>query len=336
MADARSAATRGFWLDRPVLVTGATGFLGSHLTERLVEAGAAVVAVVRDDVPPTPAFDAAAARIAVVRGDVRDQPLLERVLGEYEVVSVVHLAAQTQVEVANANPVSTFDSNIRGTWSLLEAVRRSPRVRQVVVASSDKAYGAQPRLPYREDMSLLAVHPYDVSKACADMIAMSYHQAFGVPVSVTRCGNLFGGGDMNWSRLVPGTIRSVLRGERPVIRSDGTPTRDYLYVVDGALAYLDLIQAMADNDRTVGQAFNFAPHQPISAIDLARLITKIMDRADLEPDLRGTASNEIPDQALDASKASEMLGWEPRWTLTDGLALTVEWYAEQLGREGAP
>ncbi len=335
LASSAAAAPMDFWRDRAVLVTGATGFLGSHITERLVDEGAAVVALVRDDVPLMPVLDGVMGRTSIVRGDVRDQPLLERVLGEYEVVSVFHLAAQTQVEVANANPVSTFDSNIRGTWTLLEAVRRSPRVRQVVVASSDKAYGDQLVLPYTEDMPLLAVHPYDVSKACADMLAITYHRVFAVPVSVTRCGNLFGSGDTNWSRLVPGTIRSLFRGERPVIRSDGSPIRDYLYVVDAALAYLDLMEAMADDKRAVGEAFNFCAQQPIGALQLVQLIGQIVGRPDLEPDVRGTASHEIPHQSLDATKAAQLLGWKPRWSLGDALELTVSWYANLLGPAGA-
>src|SRR5205823_8177859 len=232
-----TAAVAGpmFWRDRRVLVTGATGFLGAHLTGLLVDLGAEVAIVVRDTVPATAVMTPWLDRVSVVSGDVRDQALLERALGEYEVRTAFHLAAQTQVEVANRNAVSTFESNIGGTWSMLEASRRSPLVEQVVLASSDKAYGTQPRLPYSEDMPLLAVHPYDVSKACADLITVSYHRVWGVPVAITRCGNFFGPGDTNWARLVPGTIRSLLRGERPVIRSDGTPVRDYLYVVDGAL-----------------------------------------------------------------------------------------------------
>ncbi len=325
-------AESSFWQDRPVLVTGATGLLGSHLTERLVDAGAAVVALVRDDVPPTPVFGPVASRIAQVHGDVRDQALLERALGEYEVASVFHLAAQTQVEVATSNPVSTLDTNIRGTWTLLEAVRRSPRVRQVVVASSDKAYGSQPVLPYTEDMPLLAVSPYDVSKACADMLTMSYHAVFGVPACVTRCGNLFGGGDMNWSRLVPGTIRSLLRSERPIIRSDGTPKRDYLYVVDGALAYLDLVEAMGDDEALAGQAFNFSTEEPVGALELVGLIRDVVGRTDLDPDVRATATHEIPNQSLDAGKARRLLGWKPRWTLADAIRDTVRWYREFLGR----
>ncbi len=328
----RWAPTR-FWLDRPVLVTGATGFLGSHLTGLLVEAGAQVVVLVRDAVPPTPVVEPWLPRVSVVTGDVREQEVLERVLGEYEVATVAHLAAQTQVEVANRNPISTFDSNIRGTWALLEAVRRSPTVGQVVVASSDKAYGTQPVLPYTEDMPLLAANPYDVSKACTDMLSFSYQRAFGVPVSVTRCGNFFGPGDTNWNRLVPGTIRSLLRGDRPVIRSDGSPIRDYLYVVDGALAYLRLAEAMTVDPRTVGEAFNFSTESQLSVLELVELVGHVVGRTDLDPDVRARTPHEIPHQWLSAEKARRLLDWKPHWSVGEALALTVDWYRGFLASE---
>src|SRR5687768_1402645 len=256
------------WSGRSVLVTGATGFLGSHLTQLLVDAGAEVTVLRRDRVPPSSIEARWAAHVTWVDGVVEDQALLERTLGEHRIRAAFHLAAQTQVGVANANPVSTFDANIRGTWSLLEAVRRSPRVEQVVVASSDKAYGSQPHLPYTEAMPLGAVHPYDVSKACADMLAISYHATWGVPVAITRCGNFFGPGDRNWDRLVPGTIRSLLQGERPVIRSDGSLVRDYLYVVDGALAYLRLAEAMLADPALACTAVNASTETPVTVLDL--------------------------------------------------------------------
>lgn len=325
--------TANLWRDRPVLVTGATGFLGSHLTRALVELGADVVVLVRDSVPPTPIVQSWLGRVARVTGDVRDQQLLERLLGEYEVATVFHLAAQTIVGVANANPVGTFESNIGGTWALLEAVRRSPRVEQVVVASSDKAYGSQPVLPYAEDMPLLAVHPYDVSKACADMLTLSYCRTFDVPACVTRCGNFFGPGDTNWNRLVPGTIRSLLRGERPVVRSDGTPIRDYLFVEDGALAYLRLAEVMAADSTVVGETFNFSTESEISALDFVRVITDVVGRADLTPDLRATATHEIPHQFLSAAKARAQLDWSPRFSVREALEITTDWYRAYLAGE---
>lgn len=318
-----------FWRHRPVAVTGATGLLGAELTGQLVGLGANVVVLVRDDVPPTAAttwLD----QVSVVHGDVRDQELLERVLGEYEVTTVMHLAAQTQVGVANRNAVSTFDTNVRGTWSVLEAVRRSPEVTAVVVASTDKAYGEQPVLPYTEDMPLLANHPYDVSKAAADMITQSYHHTFGVPVCITRCGNFFGPGDMNWNRIVPGIIRWLLEGKRPIIRSDGTWTRDYIYVVDGALAYLRTAEALTADPSLAGLAFNFSTERPLSVLDLFDLIRTAVG-SDLEPDVQGTASNEILHQYLSSARARDVLGWKPRYTVEEALAETVAWYRTHLG-----
>ena len=239
---------QSFWQDRPVLVTGATGLVGAWLTRRLIESGADVVALVRDWVPQCEFVRAGLIeRVKVVRGDICDRDCLERTIGEFETDTVIHLAAQTIVGIANRNPVSTFESNIQGTWNLLEACRRSPVVKSVVVASSDKAYGHQDVLPYGEDTPLAGRHPYDVSKSCADLIAQAYAVSFGTPVAVTRCGNFYGGGDLNWNRIVPGTIRSVLRGERPVIRSDGEYIRDYFYVEDGAAAYLLLAVCRGGN-----------------------------------------------------------------------------------------
>jgi CDP-glucose 4,6-dehydratase len=320
-----------FWRYRPVAVTGATGFLGSHLTKLLVAVDADVVVLVRDHVSLTPLTAAWWPRVTVVEGDVGDQALLERMLGEYEVRTVLHLAAQTQVAVANHNPPSTFESNIKGTWSVLEAVRRSPLVQQVVVASSDKAYGAQPVLPYTEDMPLQAVNPYDVSKACADLLSLSYHETFGVPVSITRCGNFFGPGDTNWERLVPGSIRSLLRAERPVIRSDGTPTRDYLHVEDGALAYLLLAETMARRPEVVGRPYNFSTETPVSVVELMAMLQRATGHEHLGPDVRGTATHEISDQFLSAARARTELGWQPRYTLETALDATVRWYRDFLG-----
>jgi CDP-glucose 4,6-dehydratase len=319
-----------FWRDRPVAVTGATGFLGSHLTAQLVELGAAVVVLVRDDIPPSPISESWTGRVARVEGCVEDQATVERMLGEYEVRTLFHLAAQTQVGVSNLNPVSTYEANVTGTWSVLEATRRSPRVEQVVTASSDKAYGAQPVLPYDEDMPLLAVNPYDVSKACADLVSQSYHRTFGVPVCVTRCGNFFGPGDRNWERLVPSAIRSLVHGETPILRSDGTMVRDYLYVVDGALAYLHLCERMATDPTIVGEAFNFSTETPLTVLEF---VAKIQEAAgtDVALDVRGTATHEIDSQYLSAAKARRVLGWAPRFTVAEALEQTVSWYRSYLG-----
>jgi len=330
-------AAPAFWEGRPVLVTGCTGLLGGWLTGALVERGARVVGLVRDWVPEAELVRSRVVdRISVVRGDVRDQETLERALGEYEVQTVFHLAAQTIVGIANANPVSTLDSNIRGTWCVLEACRRSPRVKQIVVASSDKAYGAHDQLPYSEDAPLKGRHPYDVSKSCADLLAQSYAQTYRLPVAVTRCGNLYGGGDLNWNRLVPGTIRSALGGERPVIRSDGSYIRDYFYVEDGALAYLRLAEALAADDALVGQAFNFSSELQLTVRQLAEQILRLVGRADLGLDVRAEALHEIRHQYLDASKARQELGWQPRFTLEEALTRTIAWYRAFLESSRLP
>ena len=228
---------RSFWLDRPTFVTGGSGFVGSWLVKRLLDAGADVVCLVRDWIPQSELVRKNwIEQTKVVRGDVHDRDLMERVLGEFEIDTVIHLAAQTIVTIANRNPISTFETNIAGTWNLLEACRRSPSVQQIVVASSDKAYGDQKLLPYDENAPLEGQHPYDVSKSAADLIAHTYATSYGLPVAITRCGNFYGGGDLNWNRIIPGTIRSVLRGQRPIIRSDGEYIRDYFYVEDGAAA----------------------------------------------------------------------------------------------------
>ncbi len=319
-----------FWRDRPVLVTGATGLVGSWLTKRLVAAHAEVVCLVRDWVPQSELVRGGTIeRVKVVRGEVQDQALLERTLGEYEIATVFHLAAQTIVGVANQNPVGTFVSNIGGTWSVLEACRRSPGVKQIVVASSDKAYGDQPVLPYDETTPLQGRHPYDVSKSCADLIAASYAHSYKLPVCITRCGNFYGGGDLNWNRIVPGTIRAVLRGERPVLRSDGSFIRDYFYVEDGAAAYLHLAEKMAENPALAGEAFNFSNEIQLTVLELVGRILTVMG-SDLRPDIQGTAKNEILHQYLSAEKARRMLDWKPAYTLDSALASTVTWYREYL------
>ena len=325
------AETNAFWKDRPVLVTGGTGLVGSWLIRRLTEAGAAVVCLVRDWVPKSELVRTGTLeKVCVVRGDIRDQDTLERSLGEYEIDTVFHLAAQTIVGIANRNPISTFETNIQGTWALLEAVRRSPAVKQTIVASSDKAYGAQDKLPYDESTPLNGTHPYDVSKSCADLITYTYSNTYGLNAGITRCGNFYGGGDLNWNRIVPGTIRSVLNDERPVIRSDGQFVRDYFYVEDGAAAYMLLAERMAADKSLAGHAFNFSNEIQVTVLDLVNRLIGLMGSG-VTPDVRNEASHEIRHQYLSAEKARRVLGWHPLFTLEDGLALTVNWYKEFLG-----
>ena len=318
----------GFWRDRRVLVTGASGLVGGWLTRRLVNEGAGVVCLVRDWVPQSELLRSRLSeRVNLVRGDVCDRDTVERAIGEYEAGVVFHLAAQTIVGIANRNPISTFESNIRGTWTVLEACRRSPGVRSVVVASSDKAYGEQQILPYTEDTPLTGGHPYDVSKSCADLIAQCYARTYDLPVAVTRCGNFYGGGDLNWNRIVPGTIRSVLRGERPVIRSDGQYVRDYFYVEDGVAAYLLLAEQLYGRAELRGQAFNFSTEREITVLGLVNLLLHTMG-SDLEPMVLNEASCEIRRQCLNAARAREVLRWNPLFTLEEGLARTIAWYRE--------
>jgi CDP-glucose 4,6-dehydratase len=317
-----------FWRDRSVLVTGATGLLGSWLVSGLRSSGASVVCLVRDWAPESELVRTGDIdRVHVVRGGLDDRDLLERALGEYEVRTVFHLGAQTIVGMANDNPVSTFESNIRGTWNLLEAARRSPKVTGIILASSDKAYGEQPVLPYNEDMPLIGRHPYDVSKSCADLIAQAYAQTYRLPVAITRCGNFYGGGDLNWNRVVPGTIRSILRGERPIIRSDGKFIRDYFYVEDGVAAYMLLAERVTGNDKLYGTAFNFSNESQIAVLELVEKIIGKMG-SDLRPEILNQASNEIRRQYLSAERARRDLGWKARFTLDEGLDRTIAWYRE--------
>ena len=314
-----------FWKDRNVLVTGCTGLLGSWLTKSLCEKEANVIGLIRDLVPRSnlnwSGFDN---KIVSVRGEIEDYFLLERTINEYEIDTVFHLAAQTIVTIANRNPISTFRANIEGTWNLLEACRRAPLVKRIIVASSDKAYGDQERLPYDEKTPLEGRHPYDVSKSCADLICRSYYETYGLPVCVTRCGNFYGGGDLNFNRIVPGTIRSIIKDERPIIRSDGTYLRDYFYIRDGAESYMLLAEKMENKD-IHGEAFNFSTEHPNSVLEIVNKIIGLM-KSNLEPEILDSVTNEIRDQYLSAQKAKDLLDWHPIYSLDAGLKETIEWY----------
>jgi len=320
-----------FWQDRRVFVTGCTGLVGAWTVQLLLDRGAHVIGLVRDQVPGSKMHrDDLLSRIDVVRGSLEDQAFVERAVNEYEAQTVIHLAAQAIVGTANRSPISTFETNIKGTWVLLEACRRSGLNPDVVVASSDKAYGDQPILPYKEDAPLAGRHPYDCSKSCTDLISACYHHTYKMPVCVTRCGNFFGGGDLNMNRLVPGTIRSVLRGQRPVIRSDGSYVRDYFYVKDGALAYLHLAECLGKRKELAGEAFNFSNETHYTVLQLVEKIMQLMG-SELTPDVRGEASNEIKLQYLCADKARDMLQWTPHYSVDEALAETIAWYREYFG-----
>lgn len=313
-----------FWKDRNVFITGCTGLLGSHLTKELLDKGANIIGLVRDTVPKSYVVDIID-KITVVHGDIESLELIERALNEYEIDTVFHLAAQTIVGTANRSPISTFETNIKGTWNVLEACRRISTVKSVVIASSDKAYGVQEKLPYDETTSLKGTHPYDVSKSCTDLISHTYYNTYGLPVCITRCGNFYGPGDLNFNRIVPGTIRSLLKGERPVIRSDGTYIRDYFYVKDGALAYIHLAEQMHKDPAIHGEAYNFSNEIQLTVLDLVKKIIFLM-KSDKEPIILDEVKNEIKNQYLSARKAKDQLNWSSKYTLDSSLIETIEWY----------
>jgi CDP-glucose 4,6-dehydratase len=320
------------WAERRVFVTGATGIVGGWLVKALLAEGAHVVALVLDADPQSEIYRSGDVHgVAVVNGALEDLHALERAISGHAVDSVFHLGAQTIVETAQRVPWLTFEANIRGTYNVLEACRRhADRVRRVVVASSDKAYGESDILPYTEDMALRGRHPYEVSKSCADLLAQSYQHAYGLPVGIARCGNVYGGGDLHWERIVPGTIRSLVRGERPVIRSDGTYVRDYLYVKDCVSAYLALGDSL-DRPDVAGEAFNFSTESWVQVREIVATVQKIMGRTDLEPLVQDVAKGEIRSQSLSSRKARERLGWRPAYDLERGLRETVAWYAKFFG-----
>jgi CDP-glucose 4,6-dehydratase len=321
----------GAYAGRTVFVTGASGIVGSWLVRSLLSSGASVVALLRDEDPGSElARSGDVRKVARVRGSLEDVALLERSLVEYDVDVVFHLGAQTQVRHAQRQPFGTLEANVRGTYNLLEAARRTARLnRALVVASSDKAYGEARTLPYTEDHPLAGRNIYDASKSAADLLAAAYANGYGLPVGIARCGNIYGGGDLNWDRIVPGTIRSLFRGERPIIRSDGTPRRDYLFVDDAVTGYLALGAALIDG-REHGEAFNFGHGEPVAVLDLVEEIGRAAGRSDLAPIVQSDAPNEIRAQWLDATKARTRLGWAPAYTLKKGLSRTVEWYREVL------
>ncbi len=328
------------WKNNRVFITGATGLLGSHLTRQLVNQGAEVVCLVRDSVPKStfhskdPAWQLDQ-KVSIVRGSIEDALLVERIVNEYEVDSIFHLAAQTIVGTANRSPVATFKANIEGTWNVLEAARlHSKKVKRVVIASSDKAYGNLNGEAYDETFPLNGQHPYDVSKSCTDLISKTYAVSYGSPVAITRCGNFFGPGDLNYSRIIPGTVRDVLQNKRPVIRSNGLFIRDYIFAEDGAHAYLTLAEAMTEDShgktRFTGEAFNFSYGLRLTVKDVVQKVLKVMNRPDLEPVIENQASNEIPVQCLNSDKAHSQLGWKPKFGFDEGLKTTVDWYRSIL------
>jgi CDP-glucose 4,6-dehydratase len=321
---------RSLWQHKRVLMTGANGFVGSWLCQRLVGEGAQVVALIRDQIPGSNFHRLGLeSQVNEVWGTLTDFELVCRTVTEYQVEYCFHLAAQAIVRVANQSPLSTFESNIRGTWNLLEALRLSKTIQGAVVASSDKAYGPYRDLPYREEYPLNPVYPYDTSKACADLLARSYFHTFGLPVTVTRFANIYGGGDLNFSRIIPDAIRAVLMGQDPVIRSDGTPERDFVFVDDAVDLYLEVAQRLP-SEKVAGEVFNGGNNRPVRIIRLVEKIIELSGQKGLKPDIRGkdVGHAEIDRQWLDATRAREVLGWKPKVSLKEGLSRTIDWYRE--------
>jgi len=321
----------GFWDGKRVFVTGATGVLGYWLTNELCKQRADTIVLVRDFDPQSFLIKSRLSeKTTIVSGELEDFNTLERAINEYEVEYIFHLGAQTIVGTSYRNPLATFESNIRGTYQLLEACRRHKDfIKGIIIASSDKAYGPSEKLPYTEDMPLRGMYPYDVSKSCADLIASSYFHTYGLPVVITRCGNLFGGGDLNWSRLIPGTIRSFFLGNSPEIRSDGHFTRDYLFVKDAVHAYL-LLASQIQQKTLHGETFNFGPNRPYSVLEIAKSIQTLMECSDIALNIKNSANHEIRHQSLNSDKARRLLGWVPQFSLEEGLELTIDWYKKIL------
>lgn len=319
----------GHWSERSVLVTGASGLLGTWVVEALADGGANVVGL--DPALPPTGSGVEDRGVSVVVGDVRDRELTRDLIEKGGVDTVIHLGAQAIVGTANEDPVPTFEANVEGTWRLLEVCRQASGIRSIVVASSDKAYGEADE-PYQETMPLHPKHPYDVSKACADLISQSYAASYKMPVGIIRCGNLYGGRDLNWSRIVPGTVRSVIEGTSPIIRSDGTYVRDYLYIEDAVDGILGLAAALAERNELHGEAFNFSSGDRPSVIKLVHRILDLMG-SKLEPDVRNEAENEIPTQRVDSAKARDLLGWTSMHSLEEGLRKTIAWYRSHLGAQ---
>jgi CDP-glucose 4,6-dehydratase len=317
-----------FWSEKNVLVTGASGLLGSWLVKTLVAQKAEVVALVRDFASDSPLFTSGLyKKVDIVQGRAEDYSVVERAMNEFEIDTCFHLGAQTIVGTANRSPLSTFESNIKGTWTVLEAARNSKLLKRLIVASSDKAYGPHERLPYDEETPLQGRFPYDVSKSCADLLAQAYYATYGLPVGITRCGNFYGGGDLNYNRIIPGTIRSLYLGQRPVIRSDGTYIREYIYVLDAADAYLTLAENLHRNDVS-GEAFNFGTEKPASVLELVELITRLYGKSSVKPVILNEAQGEIQKQYLSCEKANRILNWKSHYPLEKGLKETIGWYKE--------
>jgi CDP-glucose 4,6-dehydratase len=321
------------WSNRNVLVTGASGLLGSWLIQELLSLDANIIALVRDKIPESIFYSKGLdKKVETVHGDLLDIQFLKRVINESNVEIVFHLGAQAIVGIANRSPLSTFKSNIEGTWNVLEACRLSPWIKRIVVASSDKAYGKHKELPYKETAPLQGRYPYDVSKSCTDLIAQSYYHTYKLPVCITRCGNFFGGGDLHFNRIIPGTIKSIAENNRPIIRSNGLFIRDYIYVKDVVNAYITLAEQM-DRKDVVGESFNFSTDTPLNVIEVVETLLSITNKTHLRPIIENNACNEIPEQHLSSEKARKLLNWKLKYGIDEGLKETAEWYKNYFCKE---
>ncbi len=309
-----------------IFITGASGIVGYWLTSYLHEMGAKVTVLMRDFVPKSRLIKSNVfGKVNIVWGQLEDYLTIKRALNEYETETVFHLGAQTIVETANRSPLGTFNSNVKGTWNVMEACRTSKLVKNIVVASSDKAYGSSDKLPYTEDMPLAGEHPYDVSKSCSDLIAQSYAKTYDMGVGIARCGNIYGGNDLNFNRIVPETIKSLFNNQRPIIRSDGTFKRDYIYVKDVVKSY-SLIAENLNKKEVKCQGFNFGNEKPITVLEIVKTIQKLMGKEKLKPQILNIAKGEIKEQYLNSKKARTILKWKPEYTFKEGLTETIEWY----------
>jgi len=328
-------STGSYWHEKSVLVTGGTGLVGSWLVKRLLDDGANVTCLILD-------FDSQSElirsgninKVSTISGNLSSLTTVRRAVFQNECSTIFHLGAQTIVGTALLDPVQTFESNIQGTWNVLEAARNSGGlVTKVLIASSDKAYGSVKSLPYHEDMPLQGTGPYDVSKSCADLLSAAYAKTYGVPLVIARCGNIYGGGDLNWNRIVPGTIRSLLSGKRPLIRSDGLSVRDYIYIEDAVAAYLSMARGLEDS-RIVGEAFNFSREEPLTVLEIYEQVCESVMGGYVEPQVLNIANHEILSQFLSSEKAREQLGWKSEYSLKEGMKRTVDWYKDFFGTEG--
>lgn len=321
-----------FWKNKKILITGYEGFLGSHLTNALLKHGARIWGLdIRTHRKQTILSSKELNKINIIKGSVENYSLIYKIIKKNNIEFIFHLAAQSLVGPALKDPRKTFSTNIRGTWNILESCRNSRKVKAIIIASSDKAYGIKSKLPYKEDSSLAGCHPYDVSKSCADLLSYTYFHTYGLSVCITRCGNIFGPGDFNFSRIIPDTIKSVIKNKTLLIRSNGKFTRDYIYIDDIVSGYIILAEKL-QKLKLSGEAFNFSNEKPISVLELVRIIYKLVNKKQ-NYKILNQVKYEIKHQYLSSQKARRILSWEPQYTLDKGLKITIDWYKDYFNNK---